>query len=178
MLKSIFIWAIFSLVVIIAKILAIILAPLGCLSTKKVGGRHYAHWWFKWAVTHDAPLDAGYIDGYFTYPRNRFERYWAMVRWVWRNPAYQIAHWVGYDQTGMIVKKHQDQGHLWDTGIPNFSFWTAVNSKGLIGFMLQWQFYFYKNRCLEVYLGWKLHRKDPDLRRMLVTRVTPFKKYP
>lgn len=182
MFKSVCRWFFSAIFLLIAKVLAVVLAPVGCLFVRterhEFRIRDYAVNWFAWAVTHDAPLDEGYVGGYFKYPVTALGRWWCRVKWVWRNPAYQTAHWLGYDQVGMVLIKHKDQGHLWDTGAPNFSIWTAKNSNNQIAWMLEWQWYFYRNRCLEVYLGWKLHRKDPDRRCMLVARITPFKKYP
>ena len=97
--------------------------------------------------------------------------------WVWRNPAYVVAHYLGYDQRGMVVTKVRDEGKYWDKGYPNMSYWYAKNSKGQIGWMFEWQYYYYKQYCLEVYFGWKLFRKDPDQKCMLVARIAPFKKY-
>lgn len=92
-----------------ADILAVILAPLAaCFITKTSGGREdiWAIW--RWITTHDAYIDEGYRGGYFKAPTNVLGRWWARVRWIWRNPAYRFDHLLGFDQSGVNVTKHAD----------------------------------------------------------------------
>lgn len=51
--------------------------------------------WLCWLQTFDAPLDAGWRDGYRGYPvpRNRWQRYWLRVKWLYRNTAYGFGYW-------------------------------------------------------------------------------------
>ena len=186
-------WFVSAVIVILSKLLAMILAPIAALPffiETDENGREEMGKYFYWATTHDAPIDiyAFGTEGRKHWLLKRYNvvdpkdnpqwlRYINRLLWIWRNPAYVMAQALGYDQTGMKIHTVQDEDVLWDTGVPNFSFWWATNAEGQIGWMLEWQWYFYKKRCLEVYLGWKLHRDDPDKVCMLVSRITPFKSY-
>lgn len=162
-----------------ADILAFILAPIAALFVKD--GEIHPLW--KWITTHDAPIGSGHIDGYWPKPKLLW---WSYVKWIWRNPAYQVGHWLGYDQTGMVTTRRlygTDTTHglykdpRWGTGVPNRSFWRVVNKGGQTGFLAQGQIYYYKNWCIEYQFGWKLYRRDPDKRCMLAFRISPFKRY-
>ena len=186
-------WVISAVIVIISKLLAMMLAPIAALPffiEVDKNGRETIRKVFYWTTTHDAPIDQyafgsegrnhKILKNYNTenpLKNSEWIKYVNRLLWIWRNPAYVVAQKLGYDQSGMVLHTEQDEDVLWDTGKPNFSFWWATNDKDQIGWMLEWQWYFYKNRCLEVYLGWKLHRNDPDKVCMLVSRITPFKSY-
>lgn len=189
-------WIVFALIVWVTKFLACIVAPVAVLPIFVRKGtwdgrqcEELIPFW-KWIATHDAPVD---IYAYGTVGRQhwllkRFDvvnpdnnpewlKYLNRLLWIWRNPAYVVADSLGYNQEGMEFLYMRDEGHLWDSGYPNFSFYLVENKDKKIGWMLEWQWYFYKQRCLEVYLGWKLFRNDANKRCMLVARITPFKKY-
>ena len=113
--KTIYIkYAIFSILSVIADILAILLAPIASLPIfiYEEGGREYVVKPFKWLTTHDAPVDAGHVDGYWKTPKTAIGRWWSRVRWIWRNPAYAFDHSLGYSQEGVILTKHKDNGGL------------------------------------------------------------------
>lgn len=192
---SILKWMVFSLIVWVAKAAAYVLAPIAALPIFVKKGEwkgresdELISFW-RWTTTHDAPIDEYYMSEYYTRNRifskhtredilnNGFLKYLGRVFWIWRNPAYVVADALGYSQKGMKFLHQRDEGHLWDSGYPNFSYYIVENNKNQIGWMLEWQWYFYKQRCLEVYLGWKIFRKDENQRCMLVARITPFKKY-
>lgn len=158
---------------IIADLLAVILAPVAVLFVR--GGRlpHF----LKWITTHDAPIDSGHLDGYWATPTTAIELYWSRVKWIWRNPAYQVGHWLGYNQDGVFIIKHSDNSDFWDTGIPNRAFWTAINKHGQSAFLYEQQINWLFGFTLELQFGWKLYRKDPDNRCMLALRIAPFKRY-
>lgn len=187
-LKSIITWVIYVLIVWLSKIASILVSPVGALFVEK-DEQGFTQFKWKWMSTHDT-----HADTYWTNEKNRDKfllkgrtqedwdnkawlRWACRVYWVFRNPAYVVADKLGYNQKGMKFLYQKDNGHLWDSGYPNFSFYLAENEDKQIGWMLEWQWYFYKQNCLEVYLGWKLFRNDPNQRCMIVGRITPFKKY-
>lgn len=184
-------WAGSAVIVWIAKFLAIMVAPVAMAPVfiTRTGGREHVHWFWQWTTTHDTDAAAwwrgsygqgGWLKARFTqadYERSALLRWACRILWVWRNPAYQVAHWLGYDQRGMRQLYVRDEGHLWDSGFGNFSFWLAVNGSRQVGWMIQWQYYWWGQHCLEVYLGWKLFRKDPDKRCMVAARISPFRRY-
>lgn len=178
---------------LVADLLAFTLAPVAALPvfiTKGEDGRERLPWFFKWISTHDAPIDLyvyhenGQANHFylrrFTPEQIRTSgwlRYVCRVSWIWRNPAYQVAHWLGYDQKGVPPAVDRFKDPYWGTGKPNSSFWRVKNHKGQTGFLYQRQLYYHKNRCVEMQFGWKLYRNDPDERCMLALRLTPFKRY-
>lgn len=161
-----------------ADILAFILAPIAAIFFTST----HTPWIWRWITTHDAPIDSGHIDHYWPTPTTKLGLYWSRVKWIWRNPAYQVSHWLGYDQRGVVITKHYDNAEFWDTGIPNSAYWTAINSKGQRAFLYEkqsnWKFPFFKTIfTLEQQYGWKLYRNDPDKICMLAIRCNPFKRY-
>lgn len=74
--------------------LAYLLAPLYVPFCKSDG---YLPNWLTWFQTFDAPLDAGWRDGYFRpaggIVPTGFALYWLRVRWCWRNPAYGFCYY-------------------------------------------------------------------------------------
>lgn len=80
--------------VIFTYVLAVPFAPLIALFCRADG---YLPNWLCWLQTFDAPLDAGWRDGYFQ-PSGApaptgIALYWMRVRWLWRNPAYGLCYW-------------------------------------------------------------------------------------
>ena len=74
-------------------LVAYVLAPLIAPFWRSDG---YLPSWLSWFQTPDAPLDAGWKDGYFgTYATapTGLSLYWLHVRWLWRNPAYGFCYW-------------------------------------------------------------------------------------
>ncbi len=173
-------YSLFAMVSVAADLLAFILAPIAALPifVRVEQGREYLISFWKWITTHDAQINSGHLDNYWPAPTTKLGLYWSRVRWIWRNPAYQVGHWLGYDQEGIVITKHTDGSSAWDSGKPSRSYWTAINSNGQNAFLWERQIYFYKNRCIELQFGWKLYRKDPDKICMLALRISPFKQYP
>lgn len=176
----------YMLVLLVGKVVAVILSPFIAMWVGKDGEVMAP---FKWAVTHDASINEWW-DGLYEvnhklkkkYTQEDFDnkvwiRWFSRMKWIQRNPAYGLAHALGYSQKGMTITMHQDEGHLWDRGYDNRSFWTAVNEEGTKAFMFQWQWHYYKQKCLEVYLGWKLFRQDPDQKCMMSIRISPLREY-
>lgn len=178
-----------AVIVLVTVILIwLLLAPLIAACVRREGGRYYTWPIFQWAVTHDTDLAAwwrgsygkgGWLKTQFTqadYDRSRILRWATRVMWIYRNPAYQLSHWLGYDQTGIDKPKSEHKDPRWDTGEPNSARWVEKNTRGQVGFLVQGQRYFAKRRCIEYQFGWKLYRRDPDRRCMLALRVA-LKKY-
>lgn len=175
-------YILYAAVSLLADLVAVILAPVAALFTKTKEGRVYLVPFWAWVTTHDAPVDSGHVDGYWPSPSTKLGLWWSRVRWIWRNPAYSIDHRLGYDQRGVKLTKHSDNEALWDTGIPNKAYWTAVNAVGTPAFLYEkqtnWKLPFFKTVfTLEEQYGWKLYRNDPDQRCMLAIRFSPFKRY-
>ena len=135
----------------------------------------------------DAPVDEYYyanyeMDGWIQkhFRKNNGSsavvRYLYRCAWLWRNPAYGIGNLLGYDSTGMYLTVKHDNERLWRTGATNASWWVARNSYGEIGWCFQMQWHFYKTRCLEVYLGYKL--LADGRKKSVAMRFNPFRKYP
>lgn len=163
----------------IATLLAYLFAPIAALPVfvrVGVGGReHYVRLW-QWLTTHDAPADAFHMDDYYRrsvllgrFSREQilataFLRYVGRVMWIWRNPAYQVKHWLGYDASGtdpiQRVKEADGVGRMF----------VRTNYKGRVGF-----FYEKRTNRLHIQFGWKLYRRDPDGRRMIAFRFKPTK---
>lgn len=137
-------------------------------------GREYLVWLWQWLATHDAPADSFFVDAYFTrsvllgrFTREQiraspFLRYVGRVLWIWRNPAYQVKHWLGYDASGTEpitrVKEADGVGRMF----------VRKNPKGFTGF-----YYEKRTERLHIQFGWKLYRRDPDGKRMIAFRFKP-----
>ena len=185
-----------ALAVLFTKALTLLLAPifalpifvvmrdeseaLGYSSLYPIKQREFLIKPLRWAQTHDAPLDEYYYTGYYKgkwTERFKNNKWFMRMCWLWRNPAYGVAHKLGYNQQGMVLTKNRDEMTLRNSGVKNISYYTSVNEKGRKGFMYfaQFPYPFIKGKALEFYLGYKLTRKDPDKRCMLAVRVKPFK---
>lgn len=201
MIKSILLWAIKVPLLILLSLVAYIIAPFIALfithaEESEVTGHPSLHpgmpreflikplriW-----QSEDAPVDEYYWANYEPngwvqthlrkhYESSRIVRYVYRVMWLYRNPAYGFGNRLGYSATGMYFTAKNDNEALWRTGVTNMSWWLARNSYGEIGWCFQLQWHFYKRRCLEVYLGYKLladgHKKS------VAIRVNPFRQYP
>jgi hypothetical protein len=96
--------------------LAYLLAPIVAAFCKPDG---YLPDWLAWFQTQDAPLDAGWRDGYFgawkasgTTPRG-FALWWVRVLWLWRNPAYGFCYWplgIAYDPQQWVIDALEHDG--------------------------------------------------------------------
>lgn len=192
MYKAIIRYILFVIPNVISDALAFLLAPIAALFySVDSGGREQISKWWQWITTHDTPVDTYIVaKGYakdkqwllskYTHEEilnSKYLRWVGRVLWIWRNPSYQVGHWLGYDQTGVALTKYSESEDTWDTGNPSYAYWTAINNNYQRAFLWERQVYFYKNRCLEMQFGWKLYRNDPDQRCMIAFRITPFKKY-
>jgi len=135
----------------------------------------------------DAPIDEYYWanyepNGWFQkvfrehYESSVVVRWLYRVMWLYRNPAYGFGNLLGYDSTGMYFTTEHDNGHLWHKGRTNSSWWVARNSYGETGWCYHLQWHFYKRRCLEIYIGYKL--LADGRKKSVAVRFNPFKQYP
>ncbi|CAJ0898195.1 hypothetical protein R6138_04190 [Ralstonia thomasii] len=89
-------FAFLALVNVAFTVLAWGLSPLVALFVRSDG---YLPYWLLWFQTQDAPIDAGWRDGYFgTYKTDGvrptgWRLYWYRVCWLCRNPAYGFCYW-------------------------------------------------------------------------------------
>lgn len=192
--------AIVAVVAVALSYLLGLVAALPWFITVDENGREHIHPMWRWMTTHDAGIDEHFRGSYFKrhfwlgrYTQgqilaSRFLRYVGRVSWIWRNPAYQTEHWLGFDQRGVEVPEDRFKDPRWDTGEENRSFWKVRNHRGQVGFLYQRQLHWGRDFShihrwlnlrftLEMQFGWKLYRRDPDQRCMLAVRVSPFKRY-
>lgn len=160
-----------------ATLLAYLFAPIAALPIfvrLGITGREYLVWLWQWLTTHDAPVDSFFIDAYFSrsvllgrFTREQilasaFLRYVGRVMWIWRNPAYQAKHWLGYDASGSEpihrIKEADGVGRMF----------IRKNHKGHTGF-----YYEKRTNRWHIQFGWKLYRRDPDGKRMIAFRLKP-----
>lgn len=64
--------------------------------------------WLKYFQTQDAPLDAGWKDGYFPFvgTPTGWALYYLRMQWLWRNPAYGFCYWplgLSYVPTDWVI---------------------------------------------------------------------------
>lgn len=154
------------------KDVAFLIKPLMGFQTQDASIEHY---WYaksksKWL------RDKGYDQKY--YDTHEWIRWLCRVLWLCRNPAYQFADWLGWNNSDAVVLKEQDEDALWKSGKGNFSYWIVKNNRGGVSFLIEGQFYYYKNYCIEFIFGYDYARWEPDNRCMARTRVIPFRKYP
>jgi hypothetical protein len=89
----IFAWVLLALLDNLFTLVSFPLAPLVAAFADKDGNLPRALRWFQ---TFDAPLDAGWRDGYFAHTGTPtgFALWWLRVRWLWRNPGYGFGYYV------------------------------------------------------------------------------------
>lgn len=122
-----------AIAALLADLLAYLLAPVAALPifirADHEGREHIAPVW-QWITTHDALIDVfgrsdsdarreHWLLGRYSVAEiqaSSWLRYAARIFWIWRNPAYQVSHWLGYDQRGVALAKLRDESNLWDTG--------------------------------------------------------------
>jgi hypothetical protein len=202
MIQSVAIWFIKSLALIVLTILAFPLAPIFALfitheEESEVTGfpsmfpgkpRAFLIPALRIWQTPDAPLDEFWFEDYTGWPKDgrtqaeydssAWLRYLCRVNWLWRNAAYGFGAKFGYDIAGLKPITTIDNESKWRTGANCFSLWTCTNAKNQFGWCIRAQFYFYKNRCLEIYLGYKLSSVTVQGKKFVAIQVSPFKKYP
>lgn len=155
-------------------LLAWVLAPIAALPVfvrlDSTGREVYVPFW-RWISTHDTQVDtyfwgtAGRTHWYlkrFTekqFLANRWARYVNRVLWIYRNPAYWVKHyWLGFQASTSVVY----MGPAWQG-------YVLVSANGDKTAFL----YEHESNHLQIQLGWKLYRDDPDGRRMYAFRFKP-----
>jgi hypothetical protein len=139
--------------------------------------------------TPDAPVDEiWYAQDYDVWPvkgktqadydSSAWLRYLCRVVWLQRNAAYGFGSAWGYDIAGLTPITTIDNESKWRTGANCFSLWTCTNAKNQFGWCIRAQAYFYRDRCLEFYLGYKLVGDTIQGKKLVAIQVSPFKKYP
>lgn len=105
-------------------------------------------------------------------------RYLFYVGWLWRNAAYGWARAVGFEQTGMIYIVNRNENAKWRKA-SNLSLRVVRNAAGQFAFLFECQWFFYRGRCLESVIGWKIPwLGDPTNKAMLATRLLVIKNFP
>jgi len=201
MIKSILLWALKVPLLILLTLVAYLIAPFIAMfivmadETETTGfpsmlpgqPREFLIPLFRIWQSEDAPVDEyywanyepnGWIQRVFRehYKSSAGVRYIYRVAWLWRNPAYGFGNVLGYNSTGMYFTVENDNGHLWHKGKTNSSWWVARNSFGETGWCYHLQWHFYKRRCLEIYIGYKLLADGRN--KSVAVRFNPFKQYP
>ena len=201
MFKEIALWAAKALALIPLSLAAYLFAPLFALfivrreESEETGHpslfpgmpREFLRGWLRVWQSPDAPVDEYYWADYE--PQSLLQRYcrgyyatspivrWAYrVAWLWRNPAYGFGNRLGYSSTGMYFTSQGGNQNLWRTGVSNQAWWVARNSYREIGWCYQAQWHFYKHRCLEIYIGYKLLADGRN--KSVAIRFNPFRQYP
>jgi hypothetical protein len=147
-------YAFFTVLNLLFTILSYILAPFIAPFTQSNG---YLPNWLSWFQTQEAPLDAGWKDGYFVdslgipydTPPVGLELYWLRVLWLWRNPAYGFCYWplgIVYNPDDWVIKTlavdpiTKEILELY-AYTKDWKYFCYTNSRGLkLGYKLWWAF--------------------------------------
>lgn len=138
--------------------------------------------------TPDAPVDELWYAGDYNvwpvvgktqadYDSSAWLRYLCRVVWLQRNAAYGFGALWGYDATGMMPIVTNDNERFWRTGNNCFSYWSVINGKGDKAFCIRAQLYYWKPHCLEMYLGYKLVGDTIQGKKLVAIQFTPFRSY-
>ena len=186
---------------LLADLVVTILAPLICLFVTKreesaVTGfpsqfpgkpREFLIQQLIWCQTTDAALDEMWYGDYPHYLKTKYTqqyydthwwlRYVMRVLWVWRNPAYGFGTWLGYEALELKIAVDPNVEPLWQTGVNcSYTYW-YTNYKGQCGFTHRSQWYYYKQHCLELYLGYKVAGDTIKGKKLVAMQCTPFRQY-
>lgn len=140
---------------LVITLLGIILAPIlplfakeemGWLDNHSVWGLgHRLPKWLNWFMTPDNAL-----EGDATFERINGRSYWAMVKWLWRNPAYSFG--LRYLNTPYYTKVYGDPT-IRDNDNAKAG-WCFVTANGL--FLFRWIKPIGFNRCIYCNFGWNI----------------------
>jgi hypothetical protein len=202
MIKSCALWFLKALILVILDLVTLICSPLICLFVIKaeeseITGfsslfpgkpREFLIPALRLFQSSDAPLDEWWYGDYQSTLKSKFDqayydthwwlRYTCRVIWLTRNPAYGFGTALGYNAEGLAVTYARDEDSKWSTGIGNSSFWKFVNSRNELGWCYRAQVYFWRTRCLELYLGYKINGDTVKGNKLVAMQFSPFKKYP
>ena len=203
MIKSVTLWAIKAIYLIVLTILAYPLSYVLALFIVKqeeseVTGfpslhpgmpRDFLIPFLRSWQTPDAPVDElWFAQDYHVWPvlgktqadydRSAWFRYLCRVTWLQRNAAYGFGAKVGYDDKGLTITSQRDKEILWRTGANCFSYWVCKNDVGNIGWCVRAQLYYFGRHCLEMYLGYKINSDSINGKKFVAIQFTPFRSYP
>lgn len=169
-------------VFLLACLATFIFGPLACIPDRATLPR-----WLIWMQTFDADLDNYWTHGsYANWLKTRFDqhyydthawlRWYCRVLWLWRNPAYTAALYLGFDQKGLHILDDNDPDDVvWDTFTgPCRLKRTFVNARGQEGFLIRQRLYYTERWYVQIILGWKVPW-DSEENAMLAFRITPFR---
>ena len=201
MIKSIALWVVKAIVLLLLDIVTWVLSPIICLfvthqEESEVTGfpslfpgkpREFLVKQLRLFQSTDAPLDEYWYGDYPSplkdkysqayYDNNWWLRYYCRIIWLVRNPAYGFGTKLGYNADGLRVIQSKDEEYKWRTGANCCSYWIFVNDYGQVGWQVRAQFYYYKSHCLEMYLGYKLSGDTIWGNKLVAMQFTPFRKY-
>lgn len=203
MFKSILLWAIKVPTLLFLDVFTIVFSPIICLFvTKKeeseVTGfpsmfpgkpREFLIKPLRMFQTFDAPLDEWWYGNYemdswrkkYTqedYDSKWIVRYRSRIMWLCRNSAYGFGLAMGYDSNGMKYLVEKDNDQYWKTNNNMVSFWKVENPKGEIGWWYKAQWFYTKERCIMISIGYKLDADSPNGNKVVAMQFNPFKSYP
>lgn len=196
MIKSIAVWFVKAISLLILTILAFPLAPLfslfiiyaeesditGFPSMFPGKSREFLIAPLRIWQSPDAPLDEFWYGDYQGWPKNGksqsdydnswWLRYTCRIAWLWRNAAYGFGAKFGYACTERF-----DDGPLWRTWTNCSYFWKTINATGDIGWCWKAQFFYTSTRCVEVYLGYKLMGDSIQGKKFVAMQINPIRQY-
>ncbi len=178
---SIIKWLIFLPVLLAAKAITAICAPVAALLSMR--GDSLPRW-LLWMQTHDNPIDAlwqqpRHMAGYTTLRgvdpawcrESPLLRWYCRMLWLIRNPAYGLADVLGYESHGHPGEVIARRG-TWDDGNTN---WKVTVWDGAWQVQAQLFYPFLSGRFLRVYIGWK---SVSGLQRlMFASHINPFRQW-
>lgn len=176
----------YALITLLATIATFILAPIVAWPDRDRLPRYLI-----WMQTFDAGLNnywerryADWLRRWFDqdyYDAHQWLRAYCRMLWLWRNPAYYTALWLGFDQTGLEYTADDDPVDArWENPVTYRNVRLRrrfTNTEGQAGFLYRARFFYTSKRYVEAVLGWKVPW-DSEQKAMLAVRVTPFRSIP
>lgn len=203
MFKSILLWSIKIPTLLFLDLFTIVFSPIICLfvtyeEESEVTGlpslypgkpREFLIKPLRMFQTFDAPLDEWWYGNYemdswrkkYTqadYDSKWWIRYLSRIMWLCRNSAYGFGLAMGYDSNGMKYLVEKDNDQYWKTNNNMVSFWKVENPKGEIGWWYKSQWFYTKERCIMISIGYKLDADSPNGNKVVAMQFNPFKSYP
>jgi hypothetical protein len=148
-------YAVLAPISLVVTLLGVILAPILPLFSKMemgwmdnhsyIGLGHRLPKWLNWFMTPDNSL-----EGDATFEQINGKSYWAMVKWLWRNPAYSFG--LKYLNTPYYTVVKGDPT-IRDNDNAKAG-WCFVKANGL--FLFRWIKPIGFNRCIYCNFGWNI----------------------
>ena len=203
MFKSIILWALKVPTLLFLDLFTIVFSPIICLfvtheeESEATGfpslfpgkPREFLIKPLRIFQSFDAPLDEWWYGDYaldswrknYTqadYDSKWWIRYLSRIMWLCRNSAYGFGLALGYDSNDMMYLVEKDNDALWKTNNNMVSFWKVENPKGEIGWWYKAQWFYTKERCIMINIGYKLDADSPNGKKVVAMQFNPFKSYP